>query len=55
MMVEIKRLLALREFVLVKLSQNQNRVADNLVNLGRSGGRTAWWLHMSRCVFQNLY
>ncbi|KAE8796376.1 protein transport protein sec24 [Hordeum vulgare] len=44
MIREIKFLLSDRVFILVKVSREQNRVADCLANYGRCGDSTACWL-----------
>lgn len=44
MIQEIKFLLSDRVFVPVKISRDQNRVADCLANFGRCGDSTACWL-----------
>uniref|UniRef100_A0ACD5VPB5 Uncharacterized protein n=1 Tax=Avena sativa TaxID=4498 RepID=A0ACD5VPB5_AVESA len=44
---EVKRLINLRDVILVKLKRDQNRVAHSLANLGRIGGSTACWVHHS--------
>jgi hypothetical protein len=41
---EVKRLLSLRVFVLVKIDREQNKVAHCLANYGRSDDSTACWL-----------
>ena len=43
-MSEIKHHLTLPEFTPMKLARDQNRIADNLANIGRFGGNTACWL-----------
>ena len=44
-MSEIKHHLTLLKFITpVKLVRDQNRIADNLANIGCFGGNTACWL-----------
>lgn len=45
MIDEVKRLMSLRDFSLMKIVREQNRVANCLANKGRSGGSTTCWLH----------
>jgi hypothetical protein len=50
---EVKRLLSLRVFVLVKIDREQNRFTHCLANYGRSDGSTGCWLHHLReCASQ---
>jgi hypothetical protein len=52
---EVKRLMNLREIILVKLDRDQNRVAHSLANLGRGGDCTACWVRFApECVSQLL-
>jgi hypothetical protein len=50
---EVKRLLSLRVFVLVKIDREQNRITHCLANYGRSDGSTACWLRqITDCASQ---
>jgi hypothetical protein len=52
---EVKRLINLREFILVKLDRDQTRVAYSLANLGRGGDCTPCWVRSApECVSQLL-
>ncbi|KAI4988811.1 hypothetical protein ZWY2020_036128 [Hordeum vulgare] len=44
LMLEIKKLLESRGFILQKIDHHQNRVAHSLANIGCSGDSTACWL-----------
>lgn len=43
LMMEIKKMLALRVFIPLKVDRSQNRVAHSVANIDRSGGCTACW------------
>ena len=50
---EVKRLMNLREVVLVKIACDQNRVAHCLANFGRNRGSTSCWVcHVPECASQ---
>lgn len=50
---EVRRLLSLRDFLLVKVDREQNKVAYCLANFGRSDGSTTCCLrHVPDCALQ---
>lgn len=51
---ETKLLMTIKEFVPEKLSRNQNRVADQLVNYSRTERTTVVWLHQGPLFIEDL-
>jgi hypothetical protein len=54
MVEEVKHLISLHEVKLIKITQDQNRVAHSLANLGRTGGGTACLVHQFPDVIAQL-
>ncbi|VAI55472.1 unnamed protein product [Triticum turgidum subsp. durum] len=55
LILEIKDLMVGREFIPMKISRDQNRVADRLANHGRIDRSTACWLRIGHpCIAELL-
>ncbi|KAM3196451.1 hypothetical protein ACQJBY_072232 [Aegilops geniculata] len=56
LILEIKYLMVGREFIPMKISRDQNRVADHLANHGRTDYSTACWLRRGHpCIAELLW
>ncbi|CAM0950791.1 unnamed protein product [Alopecurus aequalis] len=54
LVAEVKRLMEDREFVPIKVSRSQNRVAHALANYGRSEHSNRLWVHQEPYFISNL-